>query len=60
VKTLKKLHLKKSSNFLSEWEMKSVVGSDEYDNASSGTYEDPYQLPGVVIYGNDCYCGGWD
>jgi natural product precursor len=50
VKTLKKIHLKSVSNFLSEREMKSVIGGEGY--GGSGTYDDPYQLPEVVIYGN--------
>jgi natural product precursor len=50
MKKLKKIHLKSVLSFLSEGELKSVVGG--YDG--SGTYDDPYKLPEVVIYGCRC------
>jgi len=54
MKTLKKLHLRSVSQFLSDQEMRHVVGGDTYSNGyvvngGSGTYNDPYQLPAVVI-----------
>ena len=48
MKTLKKIHLKSVSEYLSNREMRLVVGG--YDG--SGSYDDPFELPEVVIYGN--------
>jgi len=46
MKTLKKICLNNISMSLSDTEMKNVVGG--YDGGS-GTYDDPYQLPEVVV-----------
>jgi natural product precursor len=47
MKKLSKISLKTVSARLSDAEMRSVVGGDDYPG--SGTYDDPYQLPEVTV-----------
>ena len=51
MKVLKRITLKSVSEYLSDKEMRNVVGGDY---GGSGTYDDPYQLPEVVIKGDPC------
>lgn len=56
---LSKLKLK-DFHEMDEKEMKNVVGGDISPRTypGSGTEEDPYQLPGIVVTPGPCICGG--